>query len=68
MRTCACTGYLTNPEGKCCMDVGRSSFVPYPNTYVGGAPFPPSRPALTEDDVRRIIREEFAAALKKKGK
>jgi hypothetical protein len=56
MRTCCCTGYMTNPGGRCCMDLNAVQ-VPPVNTTYGSHTLTPK--TLTEDDIRRIIREEL---------
>lgn len=55
-RTCCCTGYLSNPGGVCCMDLGKSKPVP--------APKPPSeydelakKIKDLQDEVDRLRRE-----------
>lgn len=55
MRGCACTGYMTNPGGVCCQDL----------PYVPGMVMP-AAPPLTEEQVRRIVREELDRALAKR--
>lgn len=59
MRTCNCVGYLTNPGGKCCMDLPRTPTVTSPNTLPVGKTW---REPLTEEQVRQIIREEIKRA------
>lgn len=77
MRVCNCTGYLTNPGGRCCMDGPAGGTPPYPS-YPGypnpwgpppttdpsaNPPCPPPMqnpiPVLTEEQIRRILREEL---------
>lgn len=66
MRTCCCTGYLTNPGGVCCMDLPARQAVTAPNTGTFIVRPVPKPEPLTEEDIRRIIREELARS--KKGK
>lgn len=53
MRSCNCTGHLTNPSGVCCLDLPRSPAITTSSTTV----LP-----LTEERIRQIIREELANA------
>lgn len=32
-RVCSCTGHLTNPGGKCCMDLGSGASTPFGGGY-----------------------------------
>jgi hypothetical protein len=54
MRSCCCTGYLTNPGGVCCMDLTRTPTVTTTATT--------SLPTFTEERWRQIIREEIERA------
>lgn len=56
MRTCNCTGYLTNPGGVCCMDLPRGGTVTTSHVTIT----PPLSLPLTEERLRQIIREEIA--------
>ena len=53
-RVCHCVGHLTNPEGKCCKDLSETP------TIKGTYAF--TSTPLTEEDLRRIVREEIERA------
>lgn len=51
---CHCVGYKTNPGGVCCKDLHRPP--PNPGIVVERVP---TMPPLTEEQTRKIIREEI---------
>lgn len=51
MNTCSCTGYLTNPYGRCCRDQSYPEYQPLPGTTY---PQPTQPWELNPEEVQKL--------------